>query len=120
MRAAFIAFSFAAAAGAAPAGGAPADDFRRLLADHYQWLLRENPVQATALGVRTYDDRLPDPSLAAGDRSAAEAAAFLARLNAIPAAALSPEDRTNRAILKRALEGAVEGNRYPQRAMLFT
>src|SRR5206468_3335158 len=71
-------------------------------------------------GVRTYDDRLEDPSLAAEDRRAAEAGAFLAQLEKIPAANLSPEDRTNRAILKRSLEGAVEGNRYPQRTMLFT
>ncbi len=105
---------------AAPLRAAPADDFHQLLADHYQWLLRENPVQATALGVRTYDDQLSDPTLAADDRRAAEAAAFLARLEKIPAASLSPEDRTNRAILKRALEGMVEGNRYPQRTMLFT
>ncbi|HEX4738802.1 MAG TPA: DUF885 domain-containing protein [Allosphingosinicella sp.] len=120
MRAAFVTLAFALLAAAAPVRAAPADDFHRLLADHYQWLLRENPVQATALGVRTYDDRLGDPSLAAEDRRAAEAAAFLARLEAIPAADLSPEDRTNRAILKRALEGTVEGNRYPQRTMLFT
>ena len=90
---------------AAPAQAAPADDFHHLLDDHYQWLLRENPVAATALGVRSYDALLADPSLAADDRRAAQAAAFLARLETIPAASLSPEDRTNRAILKRSLEG---------------
>jgi uncharacterized protein (DUF885 family) len=120
MRAAFVILAFVLLAATAPLRAAPADDFHRLLADHYQWLLRENPEQATALGVRAYDDRLGDPSLAADDRRAAEAAAFLARLKAIPAASLSAEDRTNRAILKRALEGIVEGNRYPQRTMLFT
>jgi uncharacterized protein (DUF885 family) len=105
---------------AAPVRAAPADDFHRLLTDHYQWLLRENPVQATALGIRTYDDRLADPSLAADDRRAAEAGAFLARLEKIPPASLPAADRTNRAILKRSLAGIVEGNRYPQRTMLFT
>jgi uncharacterized protein (DUF885 family) len=110
----------AALLAAASVRAAPADDFHRLLADHYQWLLRENPVQATALGIRTYDDRLEDPSLAADDRRAAEAAAFLARLDRIPAASLAAADRTNRAILKRSLEGEVEGNRFPQRTMLFT
>jgi uncharacterized protein (DUF885 family) len=78
----------------APLRAAPAGDFHKLLADHYQWLLRENPVQATALGVRAYDDQLADPSLAADDRRAAEAAAFLARLEKIPSASLSSEDRT--------------------------
>jgi uncharacterized protein (DUF885 family) len=105
---------------ATPAAAAPTDEFRRLLEDHYAWLLRENPVQATALGVRDHDDRIDDLSAAARDRRAREAQAFLTRLDAIPAAQLSAADRTNHAIQKRALEEIVEGNRYPQRTMLFT
>jgi uncharacterized protein (DUF885 family) len=117
-----LAAAFAAASLflAAPAAAAPADDFHRLLADHYAWLLRENPVSATALGVRDYDDRIDDLSPAARDRGVEEAKAFLARLERIPAEALSPADRTNRAILKRGLENRIEANRYGQRAMLFT
>ena len=111
----------ASAASAAPAApAAPADGFAKLLQDHYGWLLRENPVQATALGVRTYDARIDDISPAARERRVGEAKAFLARLNAIPAANLSPADRTNRAILKRMLEETVEANRFGQRSMLFT
>ena len=110
----------AALALAAPAAAAPADDLRQLLEDHYAWLLRENPVQATALGVRDHDARLDDPSLAAQDRRAAEAEAFLDRLNAIPEAGLDPAGRVNRAILKRSLGETVDANRYPQRTMLFT
>ena len=116
-----ITILFAAAlAAAAPAAAAPADDFAKLLQDHYAWLLRENPVSATALGVRTYDDRIEDISAAARDRRAGEAQAFLRRLNAVPAAGLGAADRTNRAILKRSLEEIVEANTYPQRSMLFT
>ena len=107
-------------ASAAPAIAAPDDDFRRLLEDHYAWLLRENPTYATALGVRDYDDRIDDISPAARDRRAREAEAFLARLNAIPAARLNAADRTNHAILKRSLAETVEANRFPQRTMLFT
>jgi len=107
-------------AAAAPAIAAPGDDFRRLLEDHYAWLLRENPTYATALGVRDYDDRIDDISPAARDRRAREAEAFLARLNAIPAARLNAPDRTNHAILKRSLAETVEANRFPQRTMLFT
>ena len=116
MRAAILALLIVAA----PAAAAPADDFRKLLDDHYAWLLRENPVQATALGVRDYDDRLRDLSAAARTRRAAEAQAFLARLEAIPAAGLSASDCTNRAILARMLGETVEANRHPQRTMLFT
>ena len=103
---------------AAPA--APADDFARLLQDHYAWLLRESPVQATALGVRSHDTRIEDISPAARERRVGEARAFLARLNAISAADLTSGDRTNRAILKRMLEETVEANRFGQRSMLFT
>ena len=110
------ALSFAAPA----AAQGPSEDFSRLLQDHYAWLLRNNPVQATALGVRDYDDRISDISPEARERRVREAAAFLARLERIPAGQLSPADRTNRAILKRDLEETVEGFRYPQRNMLFT
>ena len=103
---------------AAPA--APTDDFAKLLQDHYAWLLRESPVQATALGVRSHDTRIEDISPAARERRVGEARAFLARLNAIPAANLTSGDRTNRAILKRMLEETVEANRFGQRSMLFT
>ena len=89
----------AALLAAAPAAAAPPDDFKRLLDDHYAWLLRESPTYATALGVRDHDDRIEDLSLAARDRRAREAAAFLERLGRIPAESLSPADRVNRAIL---------------------
>src|SRR5688500_12559306 len=105
---------------AAPLAAAPPEDFRQLLADHYAWLLRENPAYATALGVRDYDDRIDDISAEARDRRVEDAKAFLARLERIPESALSPADRVNRAILKRGLEDMIEANRYGQRVMLFT
>ena len=105
---------------AAPAAAAPAEDFQRLLGEHYQWLLRENPTDATTLGVRDYDDRLRDISPEARERRVREAQAFLARLDAIPSEALAPADRVNRAILRRTLSETVEENRFAQRDMLFT
>ena len=110
----------AALASAAPAIAAPADDFAKLREDHYAWLLKNAPTYATSLGVRDYDDEIADLSLAAQDRQAAEAAAFLQRLNAIPADALTDADRTDHAILGRMLAETVEAARYPQRMMLFT
>jgi uncharacterized protein (DUF885 family) len=105
---------------AAPAAAAPAEDFAALLKDHYAWLLRSNPVQATALGVRDYDDQISDLSPAARERQLAEAKAFLARLERIPPGRLSPADRTNHAILRRMLGETVEAAKYGQRSMLFT
>ncbi|HEY0326063.1 MAG TPA: DUF885 family protein, partial [Allosphingosinicella sp.] len=99
---------------ASPAAAAPADDLHALMEEHYQWLLRENPVAATRLGVRDFDDRLRDISPAARDRRAREAQAFLDRLQRIPEGALTDEDRVNRAILIRDLTEQVEGNRFAQ------
>ena len=82
-----LAAALALAVFAAPVRAAPADDFHRLMDEHYAWLLRESPTYATSLGVHDYDRQIEDLSLAAADRRTREAAAFLARLDAIPAAA---------------------------------
>ncbi|HEY5710912.1 MAG TPA: DUF885 domain-containing protein [Allosphingosinicella sp.] len=118
MRLAFLTAALLAAA--TPALATPTEDFQRLMADHYQWLLRENPTDATSLGVRDYDNRIRDISPAARDRRVREAQAFLARLDAIPEAGLAPADRVNRAIMRRQLGEAVEDNNFAQRDMLFT
>src|SRR4029453_4537504 len=59
-------------------------------------------------------------SLAELDRVAAENAAFLKRLEAIPAASLPASEQANRAILKRQLEDAIEANRYGERQLLYS
>jgi uncharacterized protein (DUF885 family) len=110
----------AALLAASPAAAAPADDFKRLIDEHYSWLLRESPTYATSLAVRDHDDRIEDLSLAARDRQVVEAKAFLARLERIPAEALSPADRVNRAVLRRQLQEGIEANGFRQRVMLFT
>ena len=103
-----------------PASAAPSDDFRRLLDEHYRWLLRESPVYATNLGVRDHDDRIDDLSPAARQSRLRQARRFLQRLDRIPAEELSEADRVNRAILRRGLAEAVELERFGQRNMLFT
>jgi uncharacterized protein (DUF885 family) len=120
MRPACLLFAAAALAFAAPAAAAPADDLRVLLDEHYQWLLRENPIQATTLGVRDHDARIDDLSPEARERRVREAQAFLARVESIPADALGAEDRVTHAILRRTLAETVEENRFGQRDMLFS
>ncbi|HST37219.1 MAG TPA: DUF885 domain-containing protein [Allosphingosinicella sp.] len=110
----------AALAVATPAAAAPSDDFQAILREHYAWLLRENPVDATALGVRDYDDRIRDISPEARDRRAREAQAFLDRIGRIDPAQLQPADRVNHAILRRLLSEGIEENGFGQRDMLFT
>jgi uncharacterized protein (DUF885 family) len=116
-----LAFAMALAfTAAAPAAAGPREDFATLQRDYEAWLLRENPEYATVLGTRAYDDKVTDISLAAADRRAAEMTALLARLDAIRADALTPADRTNRAIFRRQIAEAIEGNGFGQRMMLFT
>jgi uncharacterized protein (DUF885 family) len=105
---------------ASAASAAPADDLRALMDEHYRWLLRENPTEATTLGVRDYDDRIQDLSPQARERRVREAQAFLTRLERIPSESLSQADRVNHAILRRTLAEAVDDHRHGQRDMLFT
>ncbi|MFC7498902.1 DUF885 domain-containing protein [Enterovirga sp. GCM10030262] len=104
----------------APALAAPADDLKAVIDDHWAWYLSVNPIQATSLGVRDYDDRIGDISLAAANRQVEAEKALLARLNAIPVAELGAADRTNHAILTRMLEEDIEANSFGQRMILFS
>ncbi len=105
---------------AAPVAAGPSEDFKALTDDYWAFVIRENPTFASQIGVHDYDDKLSDISLAAEDRRAAAAAAYLRQLDAIPDAGLSPADRLNKAILKRSLAEAVEANGFGQRMMLFS
>ena len=107
----------------APAAAQPADAPESLAAiekEHWAWYLRNNPTEATGLGVRDYDTELGELSIEAFDRRAAEAKAFVARLDANPDTALSAADRTNKAILRRSLAEQVEANGFGQRMILFS
>lgn len=105
---------------AAPVSAAPADDLNAVIDESWQAFLRNNPVYATSLGERRYDDRVDDLSLAARDAQAKEAQAFVARLDAIPDTGLDAGGRTNKALLRRMLSEQVESNSYGRRVMLFT
>ncbi len=105
---------------AAPALAGPVEDFRALQDEYWATILKDNPLFATQVGVKSYDRQLGPLSLAEMDRQTAQAATFLRRLDAIPASALPASEQTNRAILKRQLEDAIEANRYGQRQLLYS
>lgn len=110
----------ALALAAAPAQASPADDFKALLDEHFDWVLRENPGFARSVGVDIDPIAVGDVSLAAEDRRAAQEAVFLKRLDAIPDAGLTPAQRTDKAILRRLLAESIENNGFGQRTILFT
>jgi uncharacterized protein (DUF885 family) len=104
----------------APAFADANDDLTILVEDVWATTLKEAPVYASALGVNDYASELGDYTLAAQDRRAADAAKFLARLNAIPSDSLNAASKVEAGILRRALNSTIEGNSFGQRAINFT
>lgn len=74
----------------------------------WQYMLRQNPVMATQLGVPGYDDKLADASLEGIEKSRAEARALLERAEAIDLDALTRRERISHAILVRELRGGLD------------
>ena len=92
-----------------------------LLDEHYQWLLRNNPTYATALGVRDYDDRIPDLS-ERGARAAGRARPRPSSPGSTPSRPTSSRQPTGspaRSCAARSAE-AIEADGFGQRDMLFT
>jgi uncharacterized protein (DUF885 family) len=97
----------APAAPAAPAGSTPSDTKARLEKIYdaaWQRWLREDPTMATSVGDPRYNDRWPDLSLAAIQKSHEMDSAAQAQLAAIGTAGLSPADRLNFAIVRIEIE----------------
>ena len=119
----FLTLALATAASvalSAPAIAGPTEDFHKLMNDYWAAYLKDNPLTASSVGVQTYDRELGELSLAEFDRQAAEAQTFLTRLRAIPAASLSPMDRSNQAVLQRTLEDQIMLNGFGQRQLLYS
>lgn len=120
MRNLFLAASAVALICAAPAHADANGGVKKLVDEVWAATLKEQPIYASALGVDTYAGEVGDYTLAAQDRRAAEAAAFLKRLDAVPASQLDAATKVEAGILRRALNSTIEGNRFGQRAINFT
>jgi uncharacterized protein (DUF885 family) len=116
----FLAASSVALIFAAPAHADANKDVKKLVEDVWASTLKEQPIYASALGVDTYAGEVGDYTLAAQDRRAKEAAAFLKRLDAITLSELDAANKVEAGILRRTLNSTVEGNRFGQRAINFT
>ena len=81
----FRSLALAAAASlalATPALAGPTEDFHALMDEYWAAYLKDKPLSASQAGVTTYDRQLGVLTLAEFDRQAAEAQAFLDRLDA--------------------------------------
>jgi uncharacterized protein (DUF885 family) len=86
----------------------PTEDFHSLLDEAWEWQLRENPMFASRLGDRRYNDRWSDNSIAAIKRRQGEIRDFLQRVYAIDRVSLSEADQLNHELFRRSLQDQVD------------
>jgi uncharacterized protein (DUF885 family) len=99
----------------ATGGSAPsAADLRvvELLAEDYEAQKRFDPLFASGVGDRRFDDLLPDLSAQAREAWLADAAARLAAIDAIEAQGLSAPNAVNAALLRYELRLRLDGARF--------
>src|SRR5688572_2334843 len=80
----------------------------------WEWELTQDPLWASYLGDRRWNDQWPDISAAALAKRHAHREAVLKELTAIPRDRLSPADRLNYDLFKHQYQMTVEGFRHLQ------
>jgi uncharacterized protein (DUF885 family) len=98
-----VAAALAAPPDARAAETAPAQALHALFDEAWAFALQEEPLFATAVGERRYDDRLASVSRAAIERRAAQTRTYQQRLATIDRAQLSPTDRVSYDMFAAAL-----------------
>lgn len=86
--------------------------FEELLADEWQWKLKDDPEFSSWLGDYRYADRWQDLSLAAIKNRVEHKREVLGRLSLIDPKKLSPKDRTSYELFQREYQNAVDGHKY--------
>ncbi|MDG2374945.1 MAG: DUF885 domain-containing protein [Woeseiaceae bacterium] len=90
----------------------PGEDFRILLDEHWEWQMLENPVRASQMGDRRWNDRWNDNSLEAIERRHGEQQKFLRRLRLIDSTQLTETDQLNYELFRRSLENSVDAYQF--------
>jgi prolyl oligopeptidase len=95
----------------------PTEDFEALLDDAWEWQLVQNPIYASSLGDRRFNDQWTDGSLEAIENRQQDQRAFLDRVIAIDASQLSSEDQLNYDLFRRKLQTTIDGQRFKEYLM---
>jgi prolyl oligopeptidase len=112
MRSTIISATFLFFFNALPAHADATSNFQALLDEHWEWQMREQPVRASRMGDRRYNDRWADRSLDAIERRHEEQGDFLRRLRLINSSELGEADQLNYDLFRRQLEDASDGHRF--------
>ena len=94
------------------ASAGPAEDFQALLDEHWEWQMRENPVRASRMGDRRWNDQWTDGSLRAIERRQGEQRDLLRRLRLIDSSQLSDADALIYDLFRRSLENSIDGQQF--------
>ena len=106
---------------AAPAArGEASRQFEQLLADDWEFTIRENPEFATSVGDRRFNAQLASVTAADAERRAAQQREFLDRLSRIDRNALTPEEQVSYDIYKRLTENDIAGFEFRDYLMPIT
>jgi uncharacterized protein (DUF885 family) len=106
---ALVAVLGVATAHAAPAADVPArvKALNALLAEQWEYQLKESPEFATILGDYRYNDRFSDLSLAHAQQQKKDAQSFIARFEAIDTTGFDEQDRLNQQLMVRRLKDGI-------------
>ncbi len=107
-----FAVAFLSAASTQAADAEVTGRFEKLLADEWQWKLKDDPEFSSWLGDYRYADRWQDLSLAAIKTRVEHKREVLGRLGLIDPKKLSPKDRTSYELFQREYRNAVDGHKY--------
>ncbi len=109
-----LALALVAAFGAMAAHAAPTADvparvkaLNELLAEQWQYQLKESPEFATILGDYRYNDRFSDLSLAHAQQQKKDAQGFITRFEAIDTTGFDEQDRLNQQLMVRQLKDGI-------------
>ncbi|MEM7570057.1 MAG: DUF885 domain-containing protein [Pseudomonadota bacterium] len=107
---------------AAGVSHAKVDDgkLQKIIDKHWAYTLEQDPLLATSVGVRDYDQQLGSLSLKNMDKRKGRLEKFLGDLEKIEEDRLSDGAKLNKTLLEGQLRTDVAALSYPQRAMLFT
>ena len=85
------------------------DALNNLLAEEWEYELKQSPEMATSIGDYRYNDKLSDASVQHVRESAVRSRQWLARFEAIDTAGFPEQERLNQALMVRNLREGLEG-----------